>query len=273
MTLPLSMNGRLSECVLLSYRTPARSVRGLVPKGLELETRDGWAFWNVVACRVEAMRPAGVPARLGLSYNHVAYRLHVKGRTAGGETLRGLYFVRSDADSRLVGGLGNALTQFRFHPANVELGRSDRAGAEVLTVAVTGPADDAANDALARIATGPGVAPAEPGAGSPFSSTADAEEFLKYRPLGIAPDLDGRYFELAEVVRDESKWREHPVRVIEAHWSFLRRLGQDGLHLERATRVDPVDYQWRLGRRAPIGVPPAPSPAARRPARAVRAAA
>ena len=31
MTFPLAMNGRLSECILLSYRTPARSVRKLVP--------------------------------------------------------------------------------------------------------------------------------------------------------------------------------------------------------------------------------------------------
>ena len=273
MTLPLAMNGRLSECVLLSYRTPARSVRRLVPKGLELETRDGWAFWNVVACRVEGMRPAGVPARLGVSYNHVAYRLHVKARTADGQTLRGLYFVRSDAGSRLVGGFGNALTRFRFHPAEVELSRAQRDGAEVLTVAVTGPDADAANDAVARIAVGAGVAPAEPRAGSPFASTADAEQFLKYCPLGIAPDLDGRYFELAEVVRDESKWREHPVRVIEAHWSFLRRLGQDELHLERATRVEPLDYRWRLGRRAPIGAAPAPVPTVQRADRPARVAA
>src|SRR5215213_8264418 len=101
MTFPVAMNGRLSECLLLSYRTPARAVRKLVPGHLELVTRDGWAFWNVLACRVEGMRPAGVPKSLGVDYHHVAYRLHVKARTAAGETLRGLYFVRSDADSNL----------------------------------------------------------------------------------------------------------------------------------------------------------------------------
>ena len=273
MTFPLAMNGRLSECLLLSYRTPARSVRHLVPKNLELVTRDGWAFWSVVACRVEAVRPAGVPQGLGVDYHHVGYRLHVKGRTAAGETLRGLYFVRSDADNNLVAPLGNLLSNFRFHPAGVELSRAGREGGDVLTLAVTGPADDAANDAMARVVTGAGGNGAAAAPGSPFGSAAEAEQFLKEPVLALAPDLDGRYFELAEAVRDEARWHERPVRVIEAHWNFFKRLGQDELHLERATRVDPVECRWRLGRRAEIARPQAPVPAARRPARPARAAA
>jgi hypothetical protein len=239
---------------------------------MDLVTRDGWAFWNVVACRVEAIRPAGAPACLGVDYHHVAYRLHVKARTVRDGTLDGLYFVRSDADSRLVGRFGNLLTPFRFNPASVELSVAPRDGGDVLTVAVNGRDEEAANDALVRVASGAGAAP-QPAPGSPFDSAADAERFLKYRPLAVAPDLDGRYLELVEVVRDESKWRERPVRVIEAHFKFLQRLGQDELHLERATRVDPIDYRWRLGRRAEVVLPEAPVPTAGRPARAVRAAA
>jgi len=279
MTLPIAMKGRLSECLLLSYRTPARSVRHLVPKGMDLVTRDGWAFWSVLACRVEGLRPTGTPACLGVSYHHVAYRLHVKARAATGETQRGLYFVRSDADSNRVVRFGNLLTHFRLHPAAVELSLAARDGGDVLTLAVSGRDEDAANDALVRVVTGAGAGAvgaatgfaAAPG--SPFGSAAEADEFLKYAPLALAPDLDGRYFELAEVVRDESKWRERPVRVIEAHFNFLRRLGQDELHLERATRVDPVDYRWRLGRRVAVALPGSPVPTERTPARPVRAAA
>jgi hypothetical protein len=112
-----------------------------------------------------------------------------------------------------------------------------------------------------------------PPLGSPFASSAEAAEFLKYSPLGIATDLDGRYFELTQVERDESNWREHPVRVIEAHWNFFRRLGQDELHLERATRVDPLEYRWRLGRRLPVARPAVPAQVPGRPSRPIRAAA
>ena len=44
----------------------------------------------------------GLPAAFGISYHHVAYRLYVRARTADGRSLDGIYFVRSDADSRSV---------------------------------------------------------------------------------------------------------------------------------------------------------------------------
>ena len=270
MTLPIVMKGRLADCVLMSYRTPAHTVRRLLPRGMELVTRGGWAFWNVVACRVEAMRPVRTPACLGVTYNHVAYRLLVRARTADGRTLDGLYFVRSDADSALLGRFGNLLTDFRFHPARVELSNGRDAAADVLTLAVQGSEERA--DALVRIAPADATVAALDRE-SPFRSAADAAQFLKYRPLGLSIDLDGRYVHLAEVTRDESAWRERPVRVIEAHWKFFDALGQDDVHLERATRVDPLDYRWRLGRRARVAAPLAPRPTVRRPAAAARAAA
>ena len=106
----INATGRLSECLLLAYRTPAQNVRHLVPRGLELDTVGDYAFWNVVACTVQDMRPSLLPAACGVDYHHVAYRLYVKGHVAGEDngagdaggadsrTLRGLYFVRSDRD-------------------------------------------------------------------------------------------------------------------------------------------------------------------------------
>lgn len=276
MTLPFTMYGRLTECLLMSYRTLAQSVRHLVPRCMELVTRDGWAFWNVVACRVEDLRPAGVPGCLGVSYHHVAYRLHVRARTATGQTLDGLYFVRSDADSALVGRFGNVLTDFRFQAADVELSHSkDAQTGDVVTLAVRGHREtDEAADALVRIAAAcNGADHPFPIHCSPFASRAEADQFLRYRPLGLSTDLDGRYLHLAEVLRDESAWRERPVRVIEAHWKFFDALGQDDLHLERATRVDSLDYQWRLGGRAEVALPEAPAPTPHRPAAPARAAA
>jgi hypothetical protein len=284
MNLNLTTTARLGECLLLSYRTPARSVRHLVPRGLDLVTRGGFAFWNVAASRVEHLRPAALPQRFGVSYRHVAYRLHVEARTAGAgtsansaNTLRGLYFVRSDADSGVVGALGNLFTDFRFHPAEVEL--SSRDG--VLTLAVQGkqeqpdprdgePRGDA-GDCIVRVAEG--IEAIAPPPGSPFASAEEAERVLKYPTLGLSVDLDGRYLHLAEVIRDEAAWSERPVRLIEAHFRFFEELGlgPDEVQLERATRVAPIDYRWRLGRRVALLAAPAAAPA--QPAEAARAAA
>jgi len=264
----LTTVGRLDECLLLSYRTPLQTVRRLVPDCMELLTLDGWAFWNVVACKVRDMRPAGIPACFGVTYRHVAYRLYVKARSADGQSLRGLYFVRSDADSGLVGRFGNALTDLRFHPADVELSTHG----DVLTLAVQGRAPSAgdgvpdgahapavvgdAADALVRVETSDAAAAAAEnslGPGSPFRSAADAAKFLTYCPLGISTDPDGRWLKLTEVVRDESAWRERAVRVVESHFRLFERLGLDDVHLERATRLTaPVDYRWRIGRRLAV---------------------
>jgi hypothetical protein len=283
MNLNLTAAGRLSECLLLSYRTPADSVRHLLPRGLELVTRGGYAFWNVVACTVEHMRPALLPACCGVTYHHVAYRLHVQARTATGDgTLRGLYFVRSDADSGLVGRLGNLFTDFRFRPAAVEL--SSRDG--VLTVAVQGrggapdprdgePAGDP-GDAIARVTVDGNADAGFIAPGSPFASVAEAERILRYVPLAMSVDLDGRYLKLAEVVRDDAAWRERPVRVLESHFRFFDALGlpASDVQLERATRVDPINYRWKLGRRVALATAPAtPLPGKISPARPARAAA
>jgi hypothetical protein len=283
MNLNLTTAGTLGECLLLSYRTPADSVGHLVPRGLELITRGGFAFWNVVACTVEHLRPAGLPEWCGVSYHHVAYRLHVQARTAAGDgTLRGLYFVRSDADSNLVGRLGNLFTDFRFHPAGVELASRDG----VLTVAVQGrgerpdprdgePAGDA-GDAIARVSVDGNIGAPALAPGSPFASVAEAERVLRYAPLAMSVDLDGRYLRLAEVIRDEAAWSERPVRVLESHFRFFDGLGLSkfDVQLERATRVAPIDYRCRLGRRVALAMPPkAFIPDAIAPAHPIRAAA
>ena len=283
----INTTGRLNECLLLAYRTPEHKVRHLLPHGLELLTRDGFAFWNVVACTVQDMRPALLPARLGVSYHHVAYRLYVQARVEGQvDPVRGLYFVRSDADSALVGRMGNVLSAFRFHPAEVEISN----GNSVLTVSVRGGEAEpdarcgepgaAPGDAIVRVAADGVPVEASLAQGSPFQSVADAERFLKYPPLGLSVDLDGKYLKLAEAIRDEAKWTETPARVIESRLRFFEALGLTSreVKLERASRVAPIDYRWRLGKRLPLAKTPAPAaPVARRentaPQRPSRAAA
>jgi len=229
--------GRLEDCVLLSYRTPAERVRELVPRGLQLMTHGGFAFWNVVACRVVAMRPRELPVVAGMSFHQVAYRLYVR---AGEQS--GLYFVRSDVDSRFVATTGNWMTDFRFHPARIRRRHEPAAvGYEVTNT-------DGA-DAVVCVRS---CAIDRADADSCFDTPEEAARVLKYRPVAFAPDERARRVRLAEVFRDERRWEERPVSVVEARFEFLETLGQDDLVLERAIMVAPLDYRWRLGRRLPL---------------------
>lgn len=237
----MNLAGRVADCVLLSYRTPAQSVAHLLPPGVELVTRGPWAFWNVMACRVEDLRPMGVPRWCGITYHHVAYRLLVRAMTREADVLRGLYFVRSDADRAALNVLANRLTDLRLHDADIEL-LADEAS-YCLRVSDT---ERAAGDAEIDLAMDrPTLA-----AGSCFPTLKDAQEFLRYPPLALAGDGGSDRLRLTRVHRDDAQWRERPVTVRRARVAFLETLGQHDATLELATRVEPIEYRWELGRTA-----------------------
>src|SRR5438270_12511526 len=118
---PVPMVGTLERCWLFTYQTPADEARALVPRELELVTRGECAFWNIVVCRIRAMRPKGFPAFAGFSYWHIAYRLYVRIYPRTGPPIEGIYFPRSDCNSRLMSLMGNLLTDYRFHTARIEV--------------------------------------------------------------------------------------------------------------------------------------------------------
>lgn len=258
MNLPLTTTGRLTDCVLLSYRTPAASVAHLLPEGLELVTRGPWAFWNVVACRVEAMRPElpapvppavrTLPGAVGVSYHHVAYRLLVQAMTDRADVRKGLYFVRSDADARVLGTVGNWLTDFKFHAADIQLQPTklrEATGQPEYTLDV-GTRDGRGDATLRLDPTPPALA-----AGSCFPTLQDAREFLKYQPYALAVTQDGRgrSIRIAEVQRDEAAWIETPVSLRQGDFALFDHLGQTPqMQFELATRVAAMDYTWKLGR-------------------------
>lgn len=244
---PVTMRGRIDHCVLISLRVEADAVRDLVPRGLRLLTRpdartgETHAFWNIVLCHLESMRPRGTPRMLGVSYHHAAIRLMVEAddsSATGRSGVQGLYFLRSDADRALICGPGNLVSDFRFHRARVE--RAREGVAERWTVR----SRDGGGDAECVVVDEPGaLAP-----GSPFASVEEARGFLKYRPMGLAPSAAGRRLRLAEVFRAESEWDERLVRIESARFGFLDGLGRGRPVVEVATRVAPIEYRWRLGR-------------------------
>ena len=257
----LTMTGRLEDCALLNFRTPAATVRHLVPDELELVTRGDHAFWNVVTCRVRAMRPRHLPAAVGVTYHHVAYRLRVQAMTDRADLTRGLYFIRSDADAALLGAVGNRTTDFRFHRADIELQADAHAHVTRITTA------DGRGDATFEL--GADLPPAGPrGPGSCFATHLDAKEWLKYEPLAFAPGgpPHARHLRLAEVHRDETQWSERAVELTRFRSRVFDDLNQTeatGLAPELAVRVGDLDYVWKLGRRLNLlGRPESKTPAA-----------
>ncbi len=229
---PLTMRGRVDRCWLFTFRTPEEAVRGLIPPGLELVSRGGFAFWNVVVSEVDAMRPKGVPAVFGMRYRHVAYRLYVRYKP-NGNPLEGLYFLRSDCDSRLISAAGNRMTDFGFHHGEIDLADDG----DELTIDVRSP-DACAHAVIDRsmaVALGPGT---------PFDSIYQAKAVLKYKPCAMAPTGNCK-MNIVTITRDEEAWCSKLVHVREQEWAFFR---DKPVEPEICYEVDPIDYQWNRGR-------------------------
>jgi uncharacterized protein DUF2071 len=233
------MAGRIDECFLLSYAIDPKQVSALVPAGLDTVTCHGAAFLNIVVCHVDRMRPRFTPRGLGITYWHVAYRVQVRAQQTGGASIEGLYFLRSDVNHRLFGALGNRMTDFRFHAADVQF--SPRGGEWNLRV--IDPSSDGDATLRMRRASTDGLM-----ADSPFSSVEERERVLKYAPFALSVSNSGKSVRVAEVIRDEALWRETPVEVVAAEWTYALRLGVPDMHLVRATQVAAIDYVWRIGR-------------------------
>jgi hypothetical protein len=248
--LPMSvtMRGVIDRCVLLNYRTPVSSVERFVPRGLRLRTKGGFAFWNVVVCRVHRMRHALAPAALGITYCHVAYRLLVEAELADSSVVSGLHFIRSDANNGLVGLGGNIMSDFRFHGALIDITQTDT------RFTATGRSHDGVGNFDLTARDKPAV---KLSAGSPFQSRTEAAEFLKYTPVGLAPNRAGSALRLSEVLRNESAWHSTPLEVDRQFFAFFHSARQKAVTLELAERVEPIDYRWRIGRSARLAPLPA----------------
>jgi uncharacterized protein DUF2071 len=229
---PITMKGRIDRCWLFTFQASEEEARAILPKPLVPVTRDGCAFWNVVVCRVGAMRPRGVPGFLGMGYWHVAYRLYARFRPAVGGPIEGLYFVRSDCDSGLMAWMGNLVTDFNFHKATIDV-REDR---EWLRVTVDAPGATA--DATLRRG-----AEARLSKHSVFASIEEASSFLKYKPCAFSVLEDGRV-NVVRIERDEAAWRGRPVEVVHQEWAFF---GGRPVAPEICTEVEPIAYRWNRG--------------------------
>jgi len=227
---PVTMKGTIAKCWLFAFRAPESEARARLPAPLEPVTHGGFAFWNVVVCRVGAMRPRFAPRFMGMSYWHVAYRLYARYGA-----LEGLYFVRSDCDSAVMSWMGNVMTDFNFHAAGVRV-EEDEA-----RVRIAVDSSDAPGAAEIDRRAPPALA-----AGSPFGSIDEASEFLKYKPLGLSVGKDGAV-SVVRIVRDEAAWRGRAVTVASQRWAFF-----DGrpAAAELCTEVEPIEYRWNRGQKA-----------------------
>jgi uncharacterized protein YqjF (DUF2071 family) len=237
---PVPMTTVFRRCLLANYAISPEALAAALPAPLVPDLEAGSAWLSVVIADMIRMRPAGVPAALGVSCRQVVYRAVVR---CGPD--RGVYFLRSDTDSRIMNLGGNLLSFFRFHYAPVSWA-CDRDGERVRVLSGDGSAD-------IDLALGPAES-AGPSASSVFPSLADAKEHLVNLFTAFCPQ-DGRG--RVDVVRIErADWEISVLPVLRAHCAFLDGAGPIAAgtaRLESVFSVSNLPYYWH--RRHPATLP------------------
>jgi len=93
--------GTIDRRILLNYRASPVVVSRLLPAPFEPRSVNGHALIGVCLIRFKGLRPAHLPALLGLSSENAAHRISVVW-AEGGQTRTGVYVTRRDTNSALV---------------------------------------------------------------------------------------------------------------------------------------------------------------------------
>lgn len=235
---PLPIAARFRHSLVLAYAFPRAVLEPLLPPGLVLDVRGEDGFAAVALVFVERLRPAFLPSAFGRAFFLGGYRLFVRLEEA--ESLRGLYILRSDTDSRLMAALGNRLTHYRYRVAQVEA----REAAGRLEVAVSTPGGEADLDVAADLASKP--APLPPG--SPFANAHEARRYAG--PLPYTFDHERETGRIVAVRAVRADWDPQPVAVDVRRAAFFERGPFAGLQptLANAFHVAAAEYRWERGR-------------------------
>jgi hypothetical protein len=234
---PLAVEAHFRHSLVLTYAWPRRVLEPLLPPGLLLDAHGDVGFTAIALVQTERLRPAFLPASLGLDFFLTGYRVFV--RVADSPSLRGLYILRSDADRRAMVVFGNLLTHYNYRLAHVSL--EERCGH--LTIRVRTGGREADLDLTADLASRP--APLPPG--SPFTGTAEARRFAG--PLPYTFDHDRSTGSILAVKATRQSWHPEPIEVEVREAAFLassRFAGAEPV-LANAFHVEDVDYRWERG--------------------------
>lgn len=106
------------KCFLINFAMSPSNLQSVLPYPIKpkINKNTGEAFLSVVIADMDKMRPSFLPYSMGITYNQVVYRAVINIDNYE----EGVYFVRSDADNRLMCLFGNLGSFFKFNFANIK---------------------------------------------------------------------------------------------------------------------------------------------------------
>lgn len=193
----------LERRLLLNYRVDPEVVQAILPEPFGPRLVDGYAIAGVCLIHMTAVRPKHLPAAVGIDVQGSAHRIAVQWFDSGVKR-EGVYIVRRDSGSRIVGLIGRrALAE---HPARFDARETqDHFAIDVCS-------DDGFGSVLVRAHVEPALT------SSVFTSAAHAQAFFEHGGPGYTEVGGGRF---TGVALSAASWEMAPVQLLEARSAWL----------------------------------------------------
>lgn len=201
------IRGVIDRRILINYRVKPEALQALLPEPFAPHVTHGWGMAGICLIRLKQLRPAGMPAMIGLTSENAAHRIAVEWLEEG-ERRVGVYIPRRDTSSRL-----NTWAGGRIFP-----GAHRRAHFQVQENEARFDISMRSDDGEASLHFRGALAQAMP-PGSMFGSVADAGAFFEQGSLGYSPSLLQSEYESLELRTEQ--WRLQPLAMHETRSSYF----------------------------------------------------
>jgi uncharacterized protein YqjF (DUF2071 family) len=234
---PFAVEAFFETSLVLTFAVPKEELENLIPECLELDTHlDKWGFIAVALVQTKGLRPKGFPAILGNDFFLIGYRIFVKYINNAGKRLRGLYIIKSQTNKKKMEFMGNIFTHYNYSTTDIKYKKEDD------KVAIT------SSNSGFRIVVEVPQSPEEVALpqNSPFADWKEARRFAGPLPFTFTYIAPKNKVVIIEGVREN--WKPSPVKVIQAHISFLETLKLSKMILANAFIIQNIPYYWKRGK-------------------------
>jgi len=227
------IEGVIARRILLNWWVEPTVARRLVPAPFEPTIVNGFAVAGVCLIRLEQMRPAGLPAALGIASENMAHRIAV--RYPGADGCRdGVYIWRRDTGSHLTTLLGGRVFPGVHRDAEFQI-TEEEAGLAMNVLSCDG-ATDVSLHAHNGVAWKWSLL---------FPRFADVCSFFERGSRGFSCRLDGHGLEGMELCT--RRWEMSPLAVEEVRSSFfddVRRFPRGSCGFDSAAIMRGIPHTW-----------------------------
>src|SRR6185312_13634393 len=202
-----AMASIIERRLLVNYRLDPVATARLLPRHMSPDVVNGYAVGGICMIRLSRLRPAGLPAFLGVTTENAAHRIAVVWEGKNGKE-RGVYIPRRDTSSRLTALVGGRMFPGEHHHARFDV----RESAGQLQVSFH------SEDATAHAGVAVKVDEALRNSAL-FEDISTASRFFRDAPTGCSPRTSGSALDTVKLTADA--WAVAPARILEVESSFF----------------------------------------------------